>query len=201
MGSVNIEGSIETVSGRFVSPLHSTVDDIEINDIAWALSRISRFAGHTITEIPYNVAQHSLFVCNMIEHEYSNNPRLALFGLLHDAAEAYIGDIPSPIKRINGLHEVFKRLENRLLDMIFVKYVGTNLSPDASVIVDFFDKRALYIEAHAFMESRGRDWCNYGKYNITLVDLQQFPNPIRSIEAYKEFIKKFNELTELIAKK
>lgn len=197
MGHVNVPGSIETVTGKFVSPLHCTMDDIDIVDIAWALSRISRFAGHTITEVPYNVAQHSLFVCEMIEREHPDDKLLQFYGLMHDAAEAYIGDIPSPIKHLDGLGTIFKEMEDGLLNVIFSKFIPSfSFSDPSRKVVDFYDKRALYIEAHAFMESRGRDWCDHGKYEITLVDLQDFPAPVASKHAYHQFMSKFNELIE-----
>jgi len=195
MKGVNIPGAIETVSGNFVSPLHCTIDDIDIQDIAWALSRISRFAGHTITEVPYNVAQHSIFVCEMIERDFPDDKLFQFTGLMHDAAEAYIGDIPSPIKHIDGLGPIFKEMEHRLLNIIFSKYVPNH--SDLSLLmsrVEYYDKRSLYIEAHAFMESRGVGWCDHGKYDISLIDLQKFPPPIPSIQAYEQFINKFNEL-------
>lgn len=197
--SVNTPGAIETVSGKYVSPIHCTPEDIDIDDIAWALSRINRFAGHTITEVPYNVAQHSVFVCDMIANDYPEDKYFQFYGLMHDTGEAYIGDIPSPIKRIDGLGEIFKAVEHNLLSIIMTKYVGNNVPSEEMLNqVDYYDKKALHIEAHAFMKSRGQGWCNYGKYDITLIELQRFPHPLPSIKSYLQFMERFNELYSII---
>lgn len=69
-------------------------DDVRIEDIARALSRLPRYTGHTFT--PYFVAHHSVFVSSIVP------PELRFEGLMHDATEAYIGDISSPLKRLIG---------------------------------------------------------------------------------------------------
>lgn len=78
-------------SGKWVNPFELTADDIELDDIACHLSHICRWNGG----VPcfYSVAEHSIQVA-------ANLPdRMKKWGLLHDAAEAYIGDIIRPIKR------------------------------------------------------------------------------------------------------
>lgn len=67
------------------------VEDIRLDDIAWALSNICRFGGHC--HRPYSVAEHTLTVASLLP------PHKKLFGLLHDAPEAYLGDVASPLKR------------------------------------------------------------------------------------------------------
>ncbi len=92
---------IETRGGRKVDLLHPKPEMIDIDDIAHALSHICRFNGHT--RRPYSVAEHSIFVAMQCPRE------LTLAGLLHDAAEAYIGDVTRPLKQL--LKPIYKPIE------------------------------------------------------------------------------------------
>jgi len=83
---------IQTQSGVKFYPFAPRIDDIRKEDIAGALSRICRFTGHT--KHLYSVGQHSLIVSAIV-----HNDRARPWALMHDAAEAYIGDISSPLKR------------------------------------------------------------------------------------------------------
>ena len=89
---------IRTWTGRLVDPWNLTADDIDIKDIAHALARIARFNGHTTGVI--SVAEH----CVWVSRHLSGTP-YRLEGLLHDASEAYLCDIPSPLKRQPGMEE------------------------------------------------------------------------------------------------
>jgi 5'-deoxynucleotidase YfbR-like HD superfamily hydrolase len=72
---------------------------MSVLDIAAALSKINRFNGHT--NRLYSVAEHSLHVCTVLERDLRVNDCAALLaGLMHDAHEAYIGDMATPLKRV-----------------------------------------------------------------------------------------------------
>ena len=86
-------------------------EDIQVKDIATALSKICRYAGR-IPEF-YSVAQHSVIVSKKV------SPQLAFAALLHDAAEAYIGDVISPIKR--DLPR-FQQLEKIVFNVILERF-------------------------------------------------------------------------------
>lgn len=85
---------IQTFSGRQFFPLEPRVEDVCIEDIAHGLSNLCRYAGHC--ECFYSVAQHCLLVSRVVPREH------ALRGLLHDASEAYLIDVPRPIKHSIG---------------------------------------------------------------------------------------------------
>jgi len=93
---------MQTFTGRAYYPTDPHPDDVCIEDIAHALSQECRFGGHC-REF-YSVAEHSYWVSYMVHPEY------ALEGLLHDAAEAYMKDIPRPLKHSSEMAE-YRRLE------------------------------------------------------------------------------------------
>ena len=109
--------AIKTYTGRIIDPLNPSVNDITIVDIAHALSYIPRFNGHT--QRFYSVAEHSIHVCEILRRAYPNDFDLHLAGLLHDASEAYLLDIPSPVKkRIPGYSDA----ETALMQVICRKF-------------------------------------------------------------------------------
>lgn len=97
-----------TWSGKFVDPLAVTVDDVDIKDIAHSLARQCRFGGHTAGFL--SVARHCLWVS---EECSQYGPLMALWGLLHDATETYVGDMISPLKH-GGSMEEFRDAEDRI---------------------------------------------------------------------------------------
>lgn len=73
--------------------------DHRVEEIAHALAQINRFTGHC--RRPYSVAEHSLLVCDLARHEGAS-PVQQLAALMHDAHEAYVGDMASPLKWMLG---------------------------------------------------------------------------------------------------
>lgn len=95
---------IQTHSGIYFDLLNPSPEDVRIEDIAHALSNLCRFGGHTRTF--YSVAQHSCLVAALVPDP------LKLHALLHDAAEAYCGDMVSPLKMcIPGFSTIEKRIQ------------------------------------------------------------------------------------------
>lgn len=78
------------------------VEDIHITDIAGALSKICRFGGHS--NIFYSVAEHSIIVAEILESEGANKATV-FAGLMHDCSEAYLGDMPRPLRAILKQYE------------------------------------------------------------------------------------------------
>lgn len=99
---------ISTFTGRVFWPLDPRPEDVDIVDIAHALSHLCRWGGHTTAH--WSVAQHSIMVSEIAPQE------LALAALLHDAAEAYIGDLMRPVKRnLRFESETMQEVEDRIL--------------------------------------------------------------------------------------
>jgi hypothetical protein len=87
------------LSGRTLDILSPSPLDIEIEDIALGLSRVTRWNGQTTGKHPYSVAQHSLLVEELFNIEYPEiNKKWNLAALLHDAPEYVIGDLITPFK-------------------------------------------------------------------------------------------------------
>ena len=80
----------QTFTGRAFYPCEPYATDVDERDIAHSLALQSRFGGHCL--VPYSVAEHCLRVSRIVPPEH------ALAGLLHDAAEAYVVDLPRPLK-------------------------------------------------------------------------------------------------------
>lgn len=190
---------IETVSNNFVDPLNPDPSTIKIKDIAWSSSRMARFCGHTITEIQYTVGQHAILVSDMIYKDKKDH-LLSLYGLLHDSAETYTGDLPSPFKHIPHIKEIIDEAENKLLTAIYESLKITSPAEEAWKIVKYYDKKAQIIESFAFMPSRGLHWEGREAFDIDFIELQQFPQPKVGIEVYKEFLEKFDYHYERISK-
>ncbi len=102
---------MQTFSGKSFQLEKIDPGKIDIVDIAHGLSLTCRFNGHCRTF--YSVAQHSILVSEIV------SPENALWGLLHDAAEAYIGDVTRPVKR---LIPQFKEVEARILKAVASKF-------------------------------------------------------------------------------
>jgi hypothetical protein len=133
---------IQTFTGRQFWPLDPDPDDIDIRDIAHALSMKCRYGGHCIKF--YSVAEHSILVSrNCYKHRME--------ALLHDAAEAYLCDLPSPVKpHIVG----FKGIETAVEAAIAERF---GLSYPWSWEVHDVDKRILIDEAFWNMVE-GPEW-------------------------------------------
>ena len=177
---------LETIHGFIVDILNPDPFAIYLPDIAHGLSMQCRFGGHTARH--YSVAEHSWWVSKLCAPEY------ALQGLLHDATEAYLCDIPTPIKR---LLPDYYTLEHRLWEVIADKF-GVPVEMHESVKeadarmcitekLDLIGPERLDGPAWIGLTSR---FSRYGD-----VKLPRDPNYMRAGEAQGLFLQRFAELT------
>jgi hypothetical protein len=102
---------LQTVSGRWVNPFDPDPAQLDAGDIARALANQCRFGGHS--RVFYSVAQHSVIVSRLVE-ERGGDVEDVFAALMHDAAEAYLGDMPHPLKHRSPLGAAFKEAEHHL---------------------------------------------------------------------------------------
>jgi len=87
----------QTRSGNAFYPFNPFRSEFSIEDIAEPLAKLPRFNGHT-DGVFYSVAEHSVHVSRLVKRA-GGDARAQLVALLHDAHEAFIGDIPAPLKK------------------------------------------------------------------------------------------------------
>jgi hypothetical protein len=110
------KNKIITFTGRQVDPFNLQPEDVNIVDIAHSLSQQNRYGGHTFK--PYSVGAHCIIMENTFTDKFEQR-EMGLDALMHDASEAYITDIPRPIKeRIPMIEEI----EANILYVIYQKY-------------------------------------------------------------------------------
>jgi 5'-deoxynucleotidase YfbR-like HD superfamily hydrolase len=102
---------LQTVSGRWVNPFDPDPEQIDSGDIARALANVCRFGGHS--RAFYSVAQHSVIVSRLVE-ERGGDAEDVFAALMHDATEAYLGDMPHPLKHRSALGAAFREAEAHL---------------------------------------------------------------------------------------
>src|SRR5579885_2530157 len=168
---------IQTHSGRRFNPLNPYVDAIVIQDIAHALSMQCRFSGHC--KKFYSVAQHSVLV------SYICDSQDALWGLLHDASEAYLVDIPRPLKK-SGKFDAYLDFEDTMMKAICKRFGLPEKEPPS---VKKADTALLATEARDLMSPLHPDWVQPVEALPFLID------PWSHDKAKDMFMKRFFELT------
>lgn len=161
--------AIQTFTGVFFDPISPDPKLIRIEDIAHALSLQCRFSGHTSRH--YSVAEHSLRVAWLCPEE------LRLEGLLHDASEAYLVDLPSPMKRsayLQGYRDLEANVELAIAGKFNLRY--TWIEP-----IKHADNLMLWAEAEAL--TRGTEhWHDSDRHSLAANPLCQ-PGRIADLAA------------------
>lgn len=139
--------SWQILSGVRFNPFDPNIDDIHIQDIAEALSKICRFNGHVRSF--YSVAQHSILLASQVSDEAK------LFGLMHDAQEAYFADIVSPIKA--AIPEI-QIIEQTLATAIEAKFFNGHVPDHVREEVRAADLRMLATEKEQLLNPAREPW-------------------------------------------
>lgn len=142
---------ISTYTGKRVDLFNFKIADVDIQDIAHHLSNLCRFTGAVRNF--YSVAQHCVYVSGLI-----GGPTMALMGLLHDAAEAYVNDLSTPIKHSGRVQE-YVALEEQIQRVIMLKF-GLPHNADFETRVKAADTTAYeYEKHHLFNNPTSRLYC------------------------------------------
>lgn len=144
---------IVTATGHEVDLRRVGPRDISALDIAAALPKINRFTGHTTR--PYSVAEHSLLVCELAQREFGvQQPQVLLAALLHDAHEAYCGDISTPAKRALGW--AWTDFEQPIENTVLYRYGVLHAARQWHSIIKQCDLIALACERRDLMPEAGK---------------------------------------------
>lgn len=183
-------GTVILHSRRYVNLFSLTAEEIDIHDIAHALSMKCRYSGHCPKF--YSVAEHSVLVSGWLACE-GRDLITQLAGLLHDAAEAYLVDLPGPIAHI-PVFGPLRELEEQIAAIIDVKFLGEFGYNQAEWgAVKKADRDLLSIECVGLWGCRPEDWglrnpLKYEDFGETV------KNPLRPRDAKLLFEDRFHEL-------
>lgn len=173
-------GGMQTYSGRSFWPLDPHPSEVCIEDIAHALSNMCRFAGHV--RHFYSVAEHCVRVSWLAP---SHDRMIALAGLLHDATEAYVVDVPRPLKRfLPGYNEIEARVA-RCIEVAFDLETGILDHPS----VKRWDEVLLATEARDLMGGQSA-----GAWHLRAGPLDEVIEPWSPQGARMAFLNRFDVL-------
>jgi hypothetical protein len=172
---------MQTFTGKQFWPADPRAEEIDIRDIAHALSMQCRYAGHCLRF--YSVAEHSVHVARWVAATYGGSTALQLKALLHDATEAYLVDVPRPVKPfLVG----YKEAEARLWKVIANSH---GMSDEMPSEVHEADNRILWDERAQNMSPSVHEWSgNPDPLGINL----EFWSPDR---AESKFLNAYREIT------
>lgn len=178
-----MEPFIETYTGRTFKPLEPEWSDVRIEDIAHALGNQCRYSGHS--RFRYSVGEHSVRVSEAIE-EAGGSYVEQMWGLLHDASEAYLVDLPTPLKATRALGDPYRAAESLLMAAICHRFGLPKKQPE---IVGVFDVRLLATEVRDLMHGERDYWKK--------IKAEPLPGRIRPWAdgvAEAEFLRRFRRL-------
>lgn len=181
MSGMNWRSDILTRSGQYFDFNEPERYSIVIEDIAHGLSNCCRFVGQCRTF--YSVAQHSVLVSHIVAEEH------ALAALMHDAAEAFLGDVSRPLKR---LLPDYRRIEERVEQALFAKMgIPYPLAKEVKIA----DGQMLRVEQTALMPPHADSWdCDEHPWPQGII--LNVKTALCPEEAFHAFMERYVDLTE-----
>ncbi|KJS38010.1 MAG: phosphohydrolase [Rhodospirillaceae bacterium BRH_c57] len=185
------------LSGRRLNLIEPSPFDVEITDIARGLARNTRWNGQTVGDHAWSVAQHSVFVADILDGFRPRPPAwVRLAGLLHDGSEYVTHDLITPLKSVVG--DVFKEVEARLMEAIHLRFgLPPRLDPDIKALIKKADliagaTEAVQLAGFAPEEVRGVLGMKYKPAKVILT-------PLPSLAAEQAFLAAFDALCKAVA--
>lgn len=167
--------TMQTYSGKLIDLAKFTALDVRLVDISHALSLLNRFTGHSTS--PYSVAQHSVAVSRMLPDD------MALWGLLHDGSEAYLGDVATPLKTLLPCYrEIEERVQRAIARAFGLRWPMPQQVKDADRCALASEKEALFSVSH--------DW-GLGDCQPVAIGV-----PLPWYEAKQQFESRFKEIVK-----
>ncbi len=181
------------LSGRKLDILSPTPFDIEIEDIALGLSRVTRWNGQTTGKYPYSVAQHSVLVEELFNIEYPDlDKKWNLAALLHDAPEYVIGDLITPFKY--ALNNSYRFVEDNLMKAVYLRFGLPALLPKhIEAKIKKIDKALAWFEAVDLAGYEEKEASRIIK-KPNLNSKHQIIVALSANDIEKRFLKKFQEI-------
>ncbi len=159
--------------------------NVRIYDIAASLSKVCRFGGHT--EKFYSVAEHCVLASYMVPQGIT-----ALHALMHDASEAYLGDVSSPLKDLDAMVE-YKRLEKWAMGAIYKALGIPDPTPEEGAAVKVADLQLCCQEAEELLPLGTDGWY----WPVGLPAYEGEPEEIKALQPHQAqgmFLDRFSEL-------
>lgn len=173
---------IATNTGKIIDLLKPDPEQITIEDIANNLANICRFNGQL--QQWYSVAEHSIHVAELVPTEYK------LHALLHDATEAYICDVPTPLKRLLGT--AYSSIEGRMAAAIGLRFgIELNHLPEPVLQAD----RVMVVTERDALQVSPMEWGREYEDSLRYPDFRRkYTNPGEARTAFLDAYRQYSDL-------
>lgn len=163
LGNTPKDAWMETSTGGKIHIFDPQPGEIRLEDIVHACGYTCRYGGHCKTH--YSVAQHSVHVADVVK-DRGGNATLQLQALLHDAAEAYIGDLPRPVKMwMSQFQDLDAYLTGKIMEVFGVPLQNDDLPHE----IHYVDRNICHDEGKVLLKSGpGAWWSNLESFGLEI---------------------------------